>query len=89
VAHRGEPWFYSSPEDRLDARTATQALEHLPIEQRETIIARLWGGLSFEEIARLTGSSKSTVHRCYQEGLAALRERLHVSCPQQKNRMRI
>jgi RNA polymerase sigma-70 factor (ECF subfamily) len=81
VAHRGEAWFQPSPGDRLDAAATTRALEQLPIEQREAIIAHLWGGLSFEEIARLTGSSKSAVHRCYQQGLAALRERLHVPCP--------
>jgi RNA polymerase sigma-70 factor (ECF subfamily) len=81
VAHRGEPWFEVSEADRLDAQEATLALGRLPIEQRETIVARLWGQLSFEEIARLTGSSTSSVHRWYQKGLAALRERLGVSCP--------
>ena len=85
VAHRGEPWFLTAPGNHLDAETATRALEQLPIEQRETIVARLWGGLSFEEIARLTGSSRSTVHRCYQEGLAHLRERLHLPCPRNKS----
>lgn len=85
VAHRGEPWFQSSPGDRLDAAAATEALQHLPLEQRETIVARLWGGLSYEEIARLTGSSTSSVHRWYERGLAALRERLDASCPN-KNR---
>jgi RNA polymerase sigma-70 factor (ECF subfamily) len=82
VAHRAEPWFETCEGDRLDAQEATQALQRLPIEQRETIVARLWGQLSFEEIAELTGSSTSSVHRWYQKGLAALRERLGVSCPQ-------
>jgi RNA polymerase sigma-70 factor (ECF subfamily) len=75
-----ESWFKPSPGERLDATSATRALEQLPIEQRETIVARLWGGLSLEETARLTGTSTSTAHRRYQAGLAALRERLDVPC---------
>jgi RNA polymerase sigma-70 factor (ECF subfamily) len=84
AARRREPWFVASTGTRLDAATATRVLMQLRIEQREVIVARLWGGLCFEEIARLTGSSKSTVHRNYQTGLAALRERLGLACPQKK-----
>ena len=80
AARRDEPWFNPSERARLDAHAATRALEQLPIEQRETIVARLWGGLSLEEIAELTGASTSTVHRRYHAGLAALRERLGATC---------
>jgi len=80
VAWRGEPWFCPSPDDRLDAAAATEALAQLPLHERETIVARLWGGLAFDEIARLTGSSTSTVHRWYRRGLETLRERLGVAC---------
>jgi len=83
VAHAGEPWFEPREGERLDAAAAARALERLPIEQRETIVARLWGGLSFDQIAELTGSAKSTVHRWYERGLATLRERLGI-CPQKK-----
>ncbi len=76
AAVRRESWFTASADDRIDAAAATEALSGLPIEERETIVARLWGGLSFEEIARLTGSSTSSVHRWYHQGLAALREKL-------------
>lgn len=88
VASRGEPWFEISDGDRLDAAAATDALTHLPIEQREAIVARLWGGLSFEEIASLSDTSASTVYRCYQRGLVALRERLGWSCQTKKTKMR-
>jgi len=84
VAHRREPWFDASESDRLDAQQAARALAELPIEQRETIVARLWGGLSLEQIAEMTGSSTSSVHRWYQKGLAALQERLGEKCPEKK-----
>lgn len=88
AAHHGEPWFGPSPGQRLDADTATAALKQLPIEQREAIVARLWGGRTLEQIAELTGSSTSTVHRRYQAGLSALRERLGVACPKKKNTLK-
>jgi len=87
AAHAVEPWFEPREGDRLDAAAATRALEHLPAEQRETIVARLWGGLPFDQIAELTGSPKSTVHRWYERGLAALRERLEI-CPEKRSSSR-
>src|SRR5437773_1965365 len=47
------------------------------------VVAHLWGGLTFEEVAQLAGCSSSTAHRWYLAGLAALRERLGVACPNQ------
>jgi RNA polymerase sigma factor (sigma-70 family) len=70
-----EAWF-DAVENRLDCNEATRLLSEMPLELREVIIARLWGGLTFEEIARLVGSSLPTAHRRYQTGLAQLRERL-------------
>jgi RNA polymerase sigma-70 factor (ECF subfamily) len=76
AGRRDEIWFVLAPGERLDAVAATRALQELSEEQRETIVARLWGGLTFEDIAELTGASSSTAHRRYEAGLAALRERL-------------
>ena len=39
-------------------------------------MARIWGGLSFEEIARVQGCSLTTAHRRYQAGIARLHRRL-------------
>lgn len=80
AAMREESWFVQTGGERLDALAATRALQELPQEQREAIVARLWGGLSFEEIAELTATSSSTAHRRYEAGLAVLRERLGVEC---------
>jgi RNA polymerase sigma-70 factor (ECF subfamily) len=70
-----EAWF-AAADDRLDGREATRLMAELPLEQREVVVARIWGGLTFEEVARLAGCSLPTAHRRYQAGLAALRERL-------------
>jgi len=53
----------------------------LPEETREIVIAHLWGGLSFGEIAGLIGRSSSTAHRRYLEGIEELRKHLGVPCP--------
>ncbi len=71
-----ESWF-ATTENRLDAEEATRRLAELPLEQREVIVARLWGGLTFEAIAGLVGCSLPTTHRRYHTGLAQLRERLN------------
>ncbi|SIO60481.1 RNA polymerase sigma-70 factor, ECF subfamily [Singulisphaera sp. GP187] len=68
-------WF-ASADERIDATDATSLLANLTLEQREVIVARLWGGLTFEEIARLQGCSLTTAHRRYTAGLARLQERL-------------
>ncbi|MEN6452501.1 MAG: RNA polymerase sigma factor [Thermoguttaceae bacterium] len=80
VALRRAPWFEAADGDSLNAAEVTEALARLPIGQREAIVAHLWGGLSFEEIGRLCGSSAATVHRRYHRGLAALRERFEEPC---------
>jgi RNA polymerase sigma-70 factor (ECF subfamily) len=74
-----EAWF-AAADDHIDGREATKLLAELPLEQREVIVARIWGGLTFQEVARLAGCSLPTAHRRYQTGLAALRERLSDPC---------
>ena len=81
VAGLTESWFQPWDGAMLDGKTASEALAQLPVDQRETIVAHIWGGLTFEEIADLTTCSASTAHRRYVSGLSALRERLGVECP--------
>ncbi len=78
-------WFTSTVENAIDATAAVEMLELLPIEQREAIVLRMWSGLSFEEIAELTGKSTSTAHRRYLAGLAALRKHWSTACPNQES----
>jgi RNA polymerase sigma-70 factor (ECF subfamily) len=78
-ASNPEAWF-SGVEDRLDGREAATLLAELDLELREVIVARLWGGLTFDEVARLVGCSLPTAHRRYQTALSVLRERLCGPC---------
>jgi RNA polymerase sigma factor (sigma-70 family) len=80
AAHRPS-WFVPMENAGLDGAAAAAALEFLPIEEREIVVAHLWGGLTFEQVGRLAGVSASTAHRRYLKALSTLRERLHVPCP--------
>ncbi len=76
VASERPTWFEPSVDSRLDAIRAAEQLETLPIEQRETVVARIWGGLTFEEIAELTQTSRATAHRRYLAAIDVLRKSL-------------
>jgi len=46
------PWFEADPDERpgaVDPEQAASELKTLPIEEREIIVAHLWGGLTFEQ----------------------------------------
>jgi RNA polymerase sigma-70 factor (ECF subfamily) len=78
---RSVRWFVEPEVDGLDAETAVAALQRLGAEQREVIVARHWGGLSFEQIAEVAGCSASTAFRRYTAGVEELRKQLGVPCP--------
>jgi RNA polymerase sigma-70 factor (ECF subfamily) len=81
AAARPVRWFVEPEVDGLDAATAVAALQRVMPEQREVIVARHWGGLSFEQIAEVAGCSASTAYRRYNAGVEDLRKQLGVSCP--------
>lgn len=84
-AEQAAPWFAPSDDPTgLDGEAATEALAALPDDVREIVIAHLWGGLTFEQIAATVGGSASTAFRRYQAGIAALRDQLGVPCPTRK-----
>ena len=84
VAERRPAWFARSADDAIDAEAVTDALEALPPADREVVVARVWGGLSFQQIGRLIGASDSTAHRRYEAALSRLRQKMGVSCPRRK-----
>ena len=66
--------------DRLTFIRAGQGVGLTLNELREVLVARIWGQLSFEEIAGLCHISAATAWRRYQAALDALRSRLEVGC---------
>jgi RNA polymerase sigma factor (sigma-70 family) len=80
-AARSRDWFQADANAPVDASDASQALQSLAQEEREVIVAHLWGGLTFEQVAEIAGCSSSTAHRRYLAGLAHLREKLGDPCP--------
>jgi RNA polymerase sigma factor (sigma-70 family) len=78
VAAQRQSWFVGARWSAAELQEVTAALRAVDLERREVIVARIWGGLSFEQIAHVMGVSTSTAHRLYQAGLVQLRERLGV-----------
>ena len=74
-------WFVDSDLAGMDAAAATAALRSLPPEQSEVLVARIWGGLTFQQIGAAVGCSAATAYRTHVAGLSALRAKLGVSCP--------
>lgn len=70
-------WFLPTDALELDGQAVAVALRELSLEHREVIVARIWGGLSFDQIGTLVGASTSAAHRRYIAGLQTLRERLN------------
>ena len=77
AADQAPKWFsHSYDPTGLDARAAALALCDLPVETREIIVAHIWGGLTFEQIATAVDSSAATCYRRYAAGLDVLRLKL-------------
>lgn len=70
----------SATDPGFDTAELAEALAQLNDELREVVVARIWGGLGFAEIAELQGQSTSTTYRRFQSGLAALRAILEGTC---------
>jgi len=72
----GAAWFEGSP-DADDRRKALgTALRDLPAEQREVVTLRIWGELTFDQIARQLSIPLHTAASRYRYGLLALRKNL-------------
>ncbi len=70
------PVFDVPPERRETAEIVTRALAALPEEQREVVTLKLWGGLTFQEIATALGISINTVAGRYRYALNHLQKQL-------------
>jgi RNA polymerase sigma-70 factor (ECF subfamily) len=63
-------------EEAQEQRLAMEAVDQLPADQREVVVMRLMGDLSFQQIAQALGSPLATVASRYRRALERVRERL-------------
>ena len=73
------PWFCEDQDKAIDAEELTGMLQRLPELEHEIVVARIWGELSFEQIATLVGISTSAVHRRYHKALTLLGEMMNLN----------
>jgi RNA polymerase sigma-70 factor (ECF subfamily) len=66
-------WFDARPEDRETMQLMQSALQQLPAEQREVITLKVWGDLTFAQIADLLEIPANTAASRYRYGLATLK----------------
>lgn len=69
-------WFESNVEDEERHAAIAAALQRIPAEQREVLVLKIWGELTFEQIAAELGLSPNTAASRYRYALAALRGEL-------------
>jgi RNA polymerase sigma-70 factor (ECF subfamily) len=79
-----ENWFVTGDDRRDEPIDLEALLSRLPDLEREIVVARIWGELSFAQIADLVQQPLSSVHRRYQRALTELGKQM----PSQRNSLR-
>ncbi|MDB6167354.1 MAG: sigW 4 [Verrucomicrobia bacterium] len=74
-----EPVFEQPSNDDERRQAIEAALQGLPAEQREVLTLKIWGELTFEQIAAALAISPNTAASRYRYALAALRDALSVA----------
>jgi RNA polymerase sigma factor (sigma-70 family) len=69
-----------------DAIAAVDALVQLESDERELVVMRIWGNLTYEEIGAVLNMSIATSYRKYERALTKLRNILESKCTTNKNR---
>jgi len=67
-------WFDSGVEERERDRLLQEAMNNLPLIYREVVALKVWGGLSFAEIAAALEVPANTAASRYRYGLVELRK---------------
>lgn len=74
------PWFDGDTQltdQKLDAKQITSALQELDSPDREIIVMHLWGGMTFDAIAKIVGGSRAKAHRNFQRGIELLQTKFN------------
>ncbi len=74
IGPASESWFDTSVEDRELSQLIQDAMSRLPEAYREVITLKVWGGLTFAEIADVSGVPANTAASRYRYGLTELRK---------------
>ena len=69
-----QSWFDSGVEDRERARLIQEAMQNLPEIYRSVVTLKVWGELTFSEIAEALDIPANTAASRYRYGLAELRK---------------
>jgi len=69
-----QEWFAPEIEDRERARLLQEALRQLPATQRDVVTLKIWGGLTFAEIAAALDVPANTAASRYRYALEELRK---------------
>jgi RNA polymerase sigma-70 factor (ECF subfamily) len=72
----GADAFVHDPDQGETAQMVQAALECIPPQQREALVLRIWGDLTFAQIAETVGESINTVASRYRYAMQALRKHL-------------
>jgi RNA polymerase sigma-70 factor (ECF subfamily) len=72
----GAEWFSPDVEERETQRLLEDAVKSLQPIYREVVTLKVWGGLTFQEIAETTGVPLNTAASRYRYALDGLRETL-------------
>lgn len=59
-------------DQKIDAKEITAALQEIDSPDREIIVMHLWGGMTFDAIAKVVGGSRAKAHRNFQRGIETL-----------------
>jgi len=77
-----QPPLFATPLERAEEQARLEAaVRELPVEQREVLTLKVWGELTFQQIATVTDESPNTVASRYRLALAALRQHLGKAGP--------
>jgi RNA polymerase sigma-70 factor (ECF subfamily) len=72
----GEPVFAGPAEDDERSAAIADGLRRLPESQREVLVMKIWGGLTFAQIAAALRISNHTAASRYRYAVLKLREQL-------------
>ena len=79
-------WFDTDPGETPRELAAMETLAHLPADQKEVIVLKVWHQMTFEEIGDLLNISPHTAAGRYRYGVQKLRDRLsHASYEPERN----